>query len=99
MLLNNIKKSISLVIWWKQKRQIKLRLLAQRYLIRSKNSIQLGRALVPNLKIFRLNGALRGSWVAELVKRLIRAFGSGHELRVVRLSPTLRGLRLPLESA
>ena len=31
----------------------------------------------------------RGTWVAQLVKRLDLDFGSGHDLRVVRLSPML----------
>jgi len=31
----------------------------------------------------------RGAWVAQLVKHLIFGFGSGHDLRVVRLSLTL----------
>ena len=30
---------------------------------------------------------LRGTWVAQFVKHLTLNFGSGHDLRVMRLSP------------
>ena len=39
-----------------------------------------------------------GDWVAQLVKQLTLDFGSGHDLRVVRSSPTL-GFALSMEPA
>lgn len=40
----------------------------------------------------------RGAWVGQSVKRLTLGFGSGHELMVVRVSPT-SGSGLSAESA
>ena len=31
----------------------------------------------------------KGTWVAQLVEHLTLGFGSGHDLRVMRLSPTV----------
>ena len=39
-----------------------------------------------------------GAWVAQLVKQLTLGFSSGHDLRVMRLSPT-SGSMLGMESA
>lgn len=40
----------------------------------------------------------RGAWVAQMVKYSTLDFGSGHELRVVRLSPE-SGYALSMEPA
>ena len=42
--------------------------------------------------------SLGGAWVAQSVKHLALDFGSGHDLRVVRLSPVL-GSMFSRESA
>ena len=39
---------------------------------------------------------IRGMWVAQWVKHLTLDFGSGHDLRIMRLSPTL-GSMLSME--
>ena len=44
------------------------------------------------------NHNLVGAWVAQLVEHLTLDFGSGHDLRVMRLSPG-SGFTLGMESA
>ena len=44
-----------------------------------------------------LKGEARGAWVAQSVKCPVLGFGSGHDLRIMRLSPTL-GAVLSTES-
>ena len=48
--------------------------------------------------ILEINKIFGGAWVAQSVKHLTLDFGSGHDLRVMRLSPSL-GSTLGMESA
>jgi len=61
-------------------------------------AINLTLGLVPSQLLHVLKGALRGPWVAQLVKHRTLDVGSGYDLRVVRSSP-LWGSVLSMESA
>ena len=75
---------------------------------KKKETIPMEKEIAPHLWAYICRGAMSGksivnmifwgTWVAQLVKRLTHGFSSGHDLRVVRLSPVL-GSTITGESA